>query len=93
MIRSFVCCMLGILPLSAADLVEADFKTNLVPSAVPYAVLLPDGYKDGAPLPLLIYLHGGGGDRRALTRLRDLFETEWRSGRLPKMVVARPMKP
>jgi S-formylglutathione hydrolase len=90
MIRSLVVFMLVVLPLSAADLVEADFKTSLIPNPVPYAVLLPDGYKDGAPLPLLIYLHGGGGDRRALTRLRDLFETEWRSGRVPKMVVATP---
>ncbi len=89
MIR-FAFFMLWFLPLSAADLVEADFKTGLVPNPVPYAVLLPDGYKDGAPLPLLIYLHGGGGDRRALARLRDLFETEWNSGRLPKMVVATP---
>ena len=78
------------LTLRAAELVEADFKTNLVPRPVPYAVLLPDGYKDGAPLPLLFYLHGGGGDRTALTRVRGLFEEQWKSGRLPKMVVATP---
>ena len=81
---------LGVISLCASELVEADFKTNLIPHAVPYAVLLPDGYKEGAPLPLLIYLHGGGGDRTALTRLRGVFEEEWKAGRVPKMVVATP---
>jgi len=85
-----VALVVPIQPVSAADLVEADFKTNLVPRPVPYAVLLPDGYKDGAPLPLLLYLHGGGGSRMALTNLRRLFEEEWKSGRVPPMVVATP---
>jgi S-formylglutathione hydrolase len=90
MIRSLLLLALGFPQLRAAELVEAEFRTNLIPHPVPYAVLLPDGYKDGAPLPLLIYLHGGGGDRTALTRMRDIFEQEWNSGHLPKMVVATP---
>jgi acetyl esterase/lipase len=69
MVRWFAFFSLAVLPLSATDLVEADFKTSLIPNPVPYAVLLPDGYKDGAPLPLLIYLHGGGGDRRPVPRI------------------------
>ena len=81
---------LAVSPLFATDLVEADFKTDLFPKPVPYAVLLPDGYKDGAPLPLLFYLHGGGGNREVLARMRVIFEAEWKSGRVPKMVVATP---
>jgi S-formylglutathione hydrolase len=77
-------------PVLASSIVEADFKTNLIPHPVPYAVLLPDGYKDGPPLPLLLYLHGGGGDRSALTRMRGVFDELWAAGRLPKMVVATP---
>ncbi len=84
----FLCCSL--LPVFASDLTEGDFKSNLVPKPVPYTVLLPDGYKDGPPLPLLLYLHGGGGDRTALNRMRPLFDEMWKSGRLPKMVVATP---
>jgi S-formylglutathione hydrolase len=90
MLRSLACFTLFAIPVCAADLVEADFKTDLIPRPVPYAVLLPDGYKDASPLPLLIYLHGGGGSRAALTNLRRLFETEWQSGRVPKMVVVTP---
>jgi S-formylglutathione hydrolase len=74
----------------ASDLVEGEFKSNLVPNPVPYAVLLPDGAKDGPPLPLLFYLHGGGGDRKALTNMRGVFDELWKSGRLPKMVVVTP---
>jgi hypothetical protein len=37
-------------PACASELVLGDFKTDLIPHPVPYAVLLPDGYKDGAPL-------------------------------------------
>jgi len=78
------------LTASSSELIEGEFKTDLVPHAVPYAVLLPDGAKDGAPLPLLFYLHGGGGDRSALARIRGIFDEQWRSGRLPKMVVVTP---
>jgi S-formylglutathione hydrolase len=77
-------------PVLASELLEGDFKSPLVPKPVPYAVLLPDGYKDGEPLPLLLYLHGGGGDRTALTRSRPIFEEEWKSGRVPRMIVATP---
>jgi len=89
MLRLFLCLSLCLIPACAAELVEGDFKTSLIPRPVPYAVLLPDGYKDGAPLPLLFYLHGGGGDRGALKTLSDLLE-EWKSGRVPKMVVVTP---
>jgi S-formylglutathione hydrolase len=90
MVRFLLFFAFAFAQLRASDLVEAEFKTNLVPHPVPYAVLLPDGYKDGAPLPLLIYLHGGGGDRTALTRMRDIFEQEMKAGHLPKMVIATP---
>jgi S-formylglutathione hydrolase len=82
---------LAIAPVSAADLVLAEMKTDLVPSPVPYAVLLPDGYKDAAqPLPLLIMLHGGGGSRDMLASFKPMFEELWQSGRLSKMIVTAP---
>ncbi len=83
MVRSLLFFTLAVSPLFATDLVEADFKTDLIPKPVPYAVLLPDGYKDGAPLPLLFYLHGGGGNREVLARMRVIFEAERKSGRVP----------
>lgn len=76
--------------LLASDLVDGDFKSSLVPNPVPYTVLMPEGAKDGPALPLLVYLHGGGGSRSALKSMRGVFDELWKSGRLPKMVVVTP---
>jgi S-formylglutathione hydrolase len=76
---------------SATELVEASIETPLLPKPVEYAVLLPNGYEGSSDTyPLLLFLHGGGGDRRFLTRLRPVIEEMWSSGALPKMVVVTP---
>src|SRR5450631_416433 len=80
--------LLACLPSCASELVLGVFKTNLIPHPVPYAVLLPDGYKDGPPLPMMMYLHGGGGSRDQLVGARPLSDDEWKSGQLPKMIIA-----
>jgi len=77
--------------VSASQILDAKIETKLVPSPVEYAVLLPDGYdsvKD--PLPLLLFLHGGGGDKTFLVRMRSLFDEMWKAGTLPPMVVVTP---
>jgi S-formylglutathione hydrolase len=82
---------LAALPSLATELKEAELASDLIPRPVPYAVLLPDGYQaDGAPLPLLLLLHGGGGDRKYLASMRPSIEELWKAGKLPKMVVATP---
>jgi S-formylglutathione hydrolase len=80
--------LLASMPSCASELVLGDFKTDLIPHPVPYAVLLPDGFKDGPALPMLMMLHGGNSSREELVRMRGVFDQEWKSGRLPKMVVA-----
>ena len=75
----------------ASQLVEAKLETKLVPSPVQYNVLLPDGYEaERDALPLLLFLHGGGGDRSFLARMRPTIDEMWKSGALPKMVVVTP---
>jgi hypothetical protein len=77
--------------VSASQLVDAMIETKLAPSPLEYAVLLPDGYETAKdPLPLLLFLHGGGGDRSFLTRMRSVFDEMWKSGTLPPMVVVTP---
>lgn len=84
------CLVSSLRPAAATELIEAELKSDLVPKPVPYAVLLPDGFKASDALPLLLVLHGGGGDRRYLSQVRPFIEELWQSGKLPKMVVATP---
>ena len=75
----------------ASQLIEAKIETKLVPGPVEYAVLLPDGYAASTtPFPLLLFLHGGNGDRGFLTRMRPAIDEMWRAGALPNMVVVTP---
>jgi S-formylglutathione hydrolase len=76
---------------TASQLLDVKLDTKLVSGPVEYAVLLPDGYeatKEG--LPLLLFLHGGGGDKTFLARMRPVFDEMWKAGTLPPMVVVTP---
>ena len=75
----------------ASQLVESKIETKLLPGPVEFNVLLPDGYESAKePLPLLFLLHGGGGDRSFLVRMRAILDDMWKAGTLPKMVVVTP---
>jgi S-formylglutathione hydrolase len=76
---------------NASQLVESKLETKLLPTPVEFNVLLPDGYDTAKePLPLLFFLHGGGGDRSFLTRMRGIVDDMWKEGTLPKLVVVTP---
>jgi S-formylglutathione hydrolase len=83
-----ICCLAR--SVSASQLVDGKVETRLVPAPVEYAALLPDGYETAKDLPLLFFLHGGGGDKSFLARLRSLFDEMWKAGTLPPMVVVTP---
>jgi hypothetical protein len=75
----------------ASQMVESKIETKLLSAPVEFNVLLPDGYDTvKEPLPLLLFLHGGGGDRTFLTRMRAALDDMWKAGTLPKMVVVTP---
>jgi S-formylglutathione hydrolase len=75
----------------ASQLIESKLETKLLPAPVEFNALLPDGYEAATtPFPLLLFLHGGGGDRSFLTRMRPVIEEMWRAGTLPRMVVVTP---
>jgi len=77
--------------VQASQLIESKLDTKLLPSPIEFNLLLPDGYETAKePLPLLFFLHGGGGDRTFLTRMRATIDDMWKAGTLPKMVVVTP---
>ena len=60
---------------SASQLIESTLETTLLPGPVEFNMLLPEGYDAvEEPLPLLLFLHGGGGDRTFLTRMRSTLD-------------------
>ncbi|HZM91543.1 MAG TPA: alpha/beta hydrolase-fold protein [Blastocatellia bacterium] len=84
-------CFIGSITADASQLVESRIETKLLPSPVEFNVLLPDGYETAKdPLPLMFFLHGGGGDRSFLARMRSIIDDMWKAGTLPKMVVVTP---
>src|SRR6266700_3810693 len=86
-----LCLLASAVALADTTLIESDFASRLVTKPVPYAVLLPDHFsKTEKPLPLLLMLHGGGGDRTELRRNRATIEALWQSGKLARMVVVAP---
>ena len=56
--------------------------------ALPYAVVRPERLESG--LPLLLFLHGGGGSRDFLAQMRPLIEQCWEKGTLARAVVVTP---
>jgi S-formylglutathione hydrolase len=78
-------------PARASQLVDSKLDTKLLAAPVEFSVLLPDGYDaNKEPVPLVLFLHGGGGDRTFLTRMRPIIDDMWKAGTLPKMVMVTP---
>lgn len=75
---------------AASRLETIELTSKLVPSPVKVAVLLPDGHQPAQKLPLLLMLHGGGGDERFLTQMRPTVEAAWAAGEFPAAVVVTP---
>ena len=90
--RGFIACLLAATVAQGSQIIRESLPTDLVSAgAVEFAVLLPDGYSpDGERLPLLLLLHGAGGDREQLARFEPQISGLWASNDLPRMVVATP---
>ena len=75
----------------STKLVDGSLNSELVPTPVEYYALLPPGYSEKAELvPLVLNLHGGGGNREALRNQQPNIETLFLGGKVPPMLVVTP---
>ena len=80
----------GVAQAQASRLETIELTSKLVPSSVKVSVLLPAGYDAAKGLPLLLMLHGGGGDNGFLTTMRPTVEAAWAANEFPPAVVVTP---
>ena len=87
-----VACLCAAAALQGTEIIRESLQTELVEAGtVEYAVLLPDRYdSNGTDLPLLLMLHGAGGDREQIARFQPQIQAMWAARELPEMVVAVP---
>ncbi len=85
-------CFLAAELAPGSRIIRESLATDLVTAgAVEYAVLFPDEYSpDGERLPLVLMLHGAGGDREQLARFQLQIGEMWASNDLPKLVLVTP---
>jgi S-formylglutathione hydrolase len=67
-----------------------ELTSKLVPSPVKVSVLLPEGFQPAQKRPLILMLHGGGGDNGFLRQMRPIVEAAWSGDELAPAVVATP---
>ena len=68
---------------------HGELETSRVPGPVEFSTLIP-GEGSTTNMPVLIWLHGGGGSRRFLETCKAQFVSCWADKSLPAMVVATP---
>jgi len=64
-----------------------EFDSEVMQQKVEVSVVLPPQFNDSESLPLLINLHGGGGERNFLFRSLHVFDSMWQEKELPQLVM------
>ncbi len=75
---------------SAYEQILAETASSLVPGPVEYAVIAPEGFRKMQDLPIVLNLHGGGGNRKGLLRQAEQWDELWKSGAIPPAIVVMP---
>ena len=87
-----IACFFAAWAAHGSQIIRESLPTKMVSAgAVEYAILLPDSYSpDGERFPLLLLLHGAGGDREKIARIEPQVSEMWASNDLPRMVLVTP---
>lgn len=73
----------------AIETIRSSVSSDLVPD-VEYALIAPDGFREMKDLPLVLNLHGGGGNRERLLDQAPMWQQLWESGAIPPAIVVMP---
>jgi S-formylglutathione hydrolase len=69
----------------------SEIETKLVPGPVAYSALYPDNYDEGTQkYPLILFLHGGGGNHIILNRIKPIVEELWKTKKLFDAIIVSP---
>jgi S-formylglutathione hydrolase len=69
----------------------SQIETKLVPGPVTYSALYPDNYEEGTQkYPLILFLHGGGGNHTVLNAIKPIVEELWKTKKLFDAIVVSP---
>ena len=69
----------------------SEIESKLVPGPVTYSVLYPDNYnEDTQKYPLILFLHGGGGNNTVLNRIKPRVEELWKTKKLFDAIIVSP---
>jgi len=87
-----IACFFATWAAHGSQIIRESLPTRMVSAGkIEYAILLPHSYSpSGGRFPLLLLLHGAGGDREQIARFEPQISRMWASNELPKMVVATP---
>jgi len=72
------------------EVIKAKVDSAIVPGPVEYALIAPDGFRKMKDLPLVLNLHGGGGNRDRLVEQQPLWDRMWREKAIPPAIVVMP---
>jgi len=91
--QCFTVLLLLLLAVAQVDAIErGELSSEEIGRAVPFAVLIPD-VEPAEKLPLVLLLHGAGGDREYVAQLEPSIRELWQSGELPPVVFASASVP
>ena len=69
----------------------SQIESTLVPGPVEYSILYPDNYEEGTrKYPLILFLHGGGGNNTVLSTIKPIVEELWKKKMLTDAIVVSP---
>ncbi len=92
LILLIICTLSGCSTFKPEDLQYKEAEPSNNKSGIEYGVYTPPNWQSGERLPLIVFLHGGGGSHYSFERYGapEYFDKEINEGRLPRFILVTP---